>query len=194
MHDTTRRPIALNKMAAPIALALACLTLAGCSNSATNTSTSTTKGFAPSFTGTSASPRVWSGNGAGSMRRGTYKLGNPYTVAGRTYVPRNDPNYDRTGTASWYGDDFHGRLTANGEVFDMNRLTAAHPTLPLPSLVRVTNIENGRSLVVRVNDRGPFVHDRIIDLSRASANTLGFRTQGTARVRVQYVGPANLDG
>lgn len=128
------------------------------------------------------------------MRRGTYKLGNPYTVAGRTYVPRNDPNYDRTGTASWYGDDFHGRLTANGEVFDMNRLTAAHPTLPLPSLVRVTNVENGRSLVVRVNDRGPFLHNRIIDLSRASAKTLGFQHQGTARVRVQYVGPANLDG
>ncbi|MCH9808970.1 MAG: septal ring lytic transglycosylase RlpA family protein [Alphaproteobacteria bacterium] len=156
------------------------------------TTTPQTRGFAPSFTGTAASPRV--GTKTRRARRGTYKVGKPYTVAGKTYYPRHDPNYDRTGTASWYGDDFHGRLTSNGEVFDMHRLTAAHPTLPLPSRVRVTNLDNGRSLVVRVNDRGPFVHNRIIDLSRASAKTLGFQHKGTARVRVEYIGPANLGG
>ena len=152
------------------------------------------RGFSPSFTGTEASPRVW-GSGSGTKtRRGVYKLGNPYQVAGKTYVPRHDPRYDRTGTASWYGDDFHGRLTSNGEVFDMHKISAAHPTLPLPSLVRVTNLDNGRSVVLRVNDRGPFVHDRIIDLSRAAADRLGFRLKGTANVRVTYVGPANLGG
>lgn len=179
----------LGKIAARCALVLATLALASCSNSGGERSS----GFSPSFTGTQASPRVWSG-GAVQPRRGVYKLGNPYRVAGRTYVPRHDPGYDRTGIASWYGDDFHGRLTSNGEVFDMHRITAAHPTLPLPSMVRVTNLENGRSLVMRVNDRGPFVHDRIIDLSRAAADRLGFRRQGTAKVRVTYVGRADLDG
>ena len=168
-----------------IAIAVA-LSAAGCST------TSVSSGFPPSYTGTNASPRVWSGSGHVPTRRGTYKLGKPYKVAGRTYVPRHDPYYDRTGTASWYGDDFHGRLTSNGEVFDMHRPTAAHPTLPLPSLVRVTNLENGRSAVLRVNDRGPFVANRIIDLSRAAADKLGFRRQGTARVRVTYVGSASL--
>jgi peptidoglycan lytic transglycosylase len=162
------------------------LSVAGCSN------TSVSSGFPPSYTGTSASPRVWNGNGHTPTRRGTYKIGKPYKVAGRTYVPQHDPYYDRTGTASWYGDDFHGRLTSNGEVFNMHRPTAAHPTLPLPSLVRVTNLENGRSAVLRVNDRGPFVANRIIDLSRAAADKLGFRRQGTARVRVTYVGSASL--
>ena len=168
-------------------LALA-LSVAGCS------SPSVSSGFPPSYTGTSASPRVWSGLGKVPTRRGTYKVGKPYKVAGRTYVPRHDPNYDRTGIASWYGDDFHGRLTSNGEVFDMHRPTAAHPTLPMPSLVRVTNLENGRSAILRVNDRGPFVSNRIIDLSRAAAEKLGFRRQGVARVRVTYVGSASLGG
>jgi rare lipoprotein A len=115
-------------------------------------------------------------------------------VAGRTFVPRHEPDYDRIGIASWYGDDFHGRLTANGEIYDMHRLTAAHPTLPLPSLVRVTNLDNGHSLVVRVNDRGPFVKDRIIDLSKASARYLGIAHRGTGRVRVTYLGPADRAG
>ncbi|WP_411820357.1 septal ring lytic transglycosylase RlpA family protein [Hyphococcus formosus] len=121
-----------------------------------------------------------------------YKVGNPYKVAGRWYHPKEDPNYDRVGTASWYGEQFHGRLTANGEIFDMNLLSAAHTTLPLPSMVEVTNLENGRSVVVRLNDRGPFVGDRIIDMSRAAARKLGFEHQGTAKVRVRYAGRAPL--
>lgn len=122
-----------------------------------------------------------------------YKLGEPYKIAGRWYAPREDKRYDRVGVASWYGKDFHGRLTANGEIFDMNRLSAAHPTLPLPSMVEVRNLENGRRAIVRVNDRGPFAEDRLIDLSRAAARALGFEGQGLARVRVRYVGPASLE-
>lgn len=121
-------------------------------------------------------------------------VGQPYVVAGRTYVPREDPTYARTGVASWYGADFHGQLTANGERYDMTALTAAHPTLPLPSYVRVTNLQNGASLVVRVNDRGPFVASRIIDVSAQTALLLGFHEAGTASVRVEYVGRAGLEG
>ena len=118
---------------------------------------------------------------------GVYKLGRPYAVNGRWYRPRFDPTYEAVGIASWYGVPFHGRRTANGEIFDRNRLTAAHPTLPLPSLVEVTNLETGRSLVVRVNDRGPFVDGRLIDLSEAAARELGFREKGLARVRVRFL-------
>lgn len=125
---------------------------------------------------------------------GVYKVGDSYKVAGRTYTPRVDPDYNKTGIASWYGRDFNGLRTANGEIFDMNALTAAHKTLPLPSYVRVTNLENGRTLVVRVNDRGPFARGRIIDLSRRSAQLLGFRSQGTARVRVRVVAPPSDGG
>jgi len=120
---------------------------------------------------------------------GEAKVGKPYKVAGRWYHPRFDPYYDRTGIASWYGRKFHGRRTANGERFNMRALTAAHPTLPLPSYVRVTNLENGRWVILRVNDRGPFVRGRIIDVSYEAARLLGFVKQGTARVRVQVVGP-----
>lgn len=119
-----------------------------------------------------------------------YAVGAPYRVKGRVYVPRANPGYDRTGTASWYGRAFHGRRTANGERFNMNAMTAAHPTLPLSTLVRVTNLDNGRSVTVRVNDRGPFARGRIIDLSRAGARALGFEARGTARVRVSVVAPA----
>lgn len=125
---------------------------------------------------------------------GKYHVGKPYSVAGTTFHPREDPNYNRVGHASWYGDLFHGRYTANGEIYDMDRLSAAHPTLPLPSYARVSNLNNGRSIVVRVNDRGPFSNDRIIDLSRASAEVLGFRRKGTAVVRVTYLGRAPLNG
>lgn len=125
--------------------------------------------------------------------KGVYKVGNPYQVNGVWYTPKEDPNYDETGIASWYGAEFHGKPTANGEIFDMNELTAAHKTLPMPIFARVTNLENGRSIIVRVNDRGPFANSRIIDLSRRSAQLLGFEAQGTARVRVQYVGPASGD-
>ncbi len=115
---------------------------------------------------------------------------NPYQVAGKWYQPEHDPNYDREGVASWYGPRFHGRRTANGEVFDRTGLTAAHPTLPLPSYVRVTNTANDRSIVVRVNDRGPFSRSRLIDVSERTADLLGFKGAGMAPVRVQYVGRA----
>lgn len=109
----------------------------------------------------------------------------PYTINNVRYVPQDDPNYDQTGLASWYGEPFHGRLTATGEIYDMNQVSAAHKTLPLPTTVEVTNLENGRVLTVRVNDRGPFVDGRIIDLSRRAAQLLGFEKQGVARVRVR---------
>lgn len=125
---------------------------------------------------------------------GYQKLGEPYRIAGKLYVPQRDPNYDETGVASWYGRQFHGRLTANGERFDMNSLSAAHPTMPLPAYARVTNLANGRSVIVRVNDRGPFAHNRLIDLSKKTASVLDFRDNGTARVRVQFVGDAPLHG
>ena len=122
-----------------------------------------------------------------AVSSGTYKLGNPYQIGGVWYYPKEEWDYTETGIASWYGPGFHGLSTANGEVFDENDVTAAHRTLPLPSVVRVTNLSNGRSLVVRVNDRGPFAHGRIIDLSRRSAQLLGMEAQGTAKVRVEVM-------
>lgn len=128
----------------------------------------------------------------GDQTLGRYKVGDPYQVDGRWYVPAEQPDYDEVGMASWYGDAFHAKATANGELFDMTALSAAHKTLPLPSIVEVTNLGNGRRIRVRVNDRGPFVDGRILDLSRAAANELGFAGQGLARVRVRYIGPAPL--
>lgn len=152
----------------------------------------------PAFTeaeyGVSTSPRVTAHRGTLRKGGGTFKLGRPYKVAGRWYVPREDPNYDSTGIGSWYGDDFHGRKTANGELFDMHALTAAHPTLPMPSYAYVTNLDNGRTILVRINDRGPYVAGRIIDLSHTSASALGYAGQGRARVRVRYAGRAPLNG
>ncbi|MCE2517933.1 MAG: septal ring lytic transglycosylase RlpA family protein [Alphaproteobacteria bacterium] len=121
-----------------------------------------------------------------------YKIGNPYEVKGIWYYPERNLNYDETGIASWYGDEFAGKLTANGEIFDPEVVSAAHKTLPMPSAVRVINLENGRSLVVRINDRGPFVSGRIIDLSREAARLLGFKKQGIARVRVQILAEESL--
>ncbi|MDX2277160.1 MAG: septal ring lytic transglycosylase RlpA family protein [Hyphomonadaceae bacterium] len=118
------------------------------------------------------------------------RVGPPYQANGRWYVPTAEPGYEQTGVASWYGPQFHGQRTASGEVFDQEALTAAHPTLPIPSLVQVTNLENGREIIVRVNDRGPFIGERLIDLSRRSAEVLGFEQQGQAQVRVRYLGPA----
>ena len=120
------------------------------------------------------------------------KVGSPYEINGRWYYPKDDPHYEAVGVASWYGEQFHGRRTANGEIFDEDRLSAAHTTLPLPSLVEVRNLENGRTIVVRVNDRGPFAGERLIDLSRAAAEALGFRNKGLARVKVRYLGRADL--
>lgn len=144
--------------------------------------------------GVSSSPRVVDFNEAVPKGGGTYRVGKPYVVAGRTYVPEEDPNYRAEGLASWYGDAFHGRLTANGEVFDMTSLTAAHPTLPLPSYARVTNVANGKSVIVRVNDRGPYHGNRLIDVSNTAAKLLEFRENGIGRVRVEYVGRAPLEG
>ena len=123
---------------------------------------------------------------------GIYKVGKPYKIAGEWYYPRENTKYDNIGIASWYGPKFQGRRTANGEIFDMNLLTAAHPTLPMPVMVQVTNLENGRSMKLRVNDRGPFKKNREIDMSRRAAEILGFKDKGTARVRVKYLHRAPL--
>lgn len=144
--------------------------------------------------GVSASPRVVAFGQPVPKGGGTYRVGKAYKVAGRTYVPNEDTKYKAEGLASWYGDDFHGRLTANGEVFDMHSIAAAHPTLPMPCYVRVTNLGNGNSMVVRVNDRGPYHGNRVIDVSQRAADLLGFKNRGTARVRVEYVGRAPLEG
>ncbi|PWC66148.1 hypothetical protein TSH58_20030 [Azospirillum sp. TSH58] len=124
---------------------------------------------------------------SGLPRSGVYKVGKPYQVNGVWYYPAEDYSYSETGIASWYGPGFHQKVTANGEVYDQNELTAAHKTLPMPSLVRVTNLDNGRSLVVRINDRGPYANGRIIDMSRRGAQLLGFEGTGTAKVRVQIL-------
>jgi len=167
--------------------------LASCSFVPQTITTASKEHFSPEKYG-AASPKVVASNWSVPKGGGHYMVGRPYRVAGKTYIPRDNPRYSKVGLASWYGSAFHGRLTANGEVYDVNGLTAAHPTLPLPSYVRVTNLENGRSLVVRVNDRGPFAHDRLIDVSARAATLLGFRQEGTAKVRVDFVGPARMDG
>lgn len=135
----------------------------------------------------------YQGSGDVPWGGGRYHVGKPYQVAGRWFTPKEQPNYDKKGLASWYGEAFHRRKTANGEFFDMDRLTAAHATLPLPSYVKVTNLENGREAVLRVNDRGPFVDTRVIDVSKQAAKVLDFKHQGTVKVRVQYIGPAPLN-
>lgn len=144
--------------------------------------------------GVKSSPRVVEYGQPVPKGGGKYRVGDPYVINGRSYVPREVSAYRAEGHASWYGLDFHGRLTANGEVYDIHGISAAHPTLPLPSYVRVTNLENRRSLVVRVNDRGPFYEGRLIDVSVRAAKLLGFYDKGVARVRVEYLGRASLNG
>jgi len=165
-----------------------CLVLANCASSDKFASR-----VDPKY-GVSSSPRVVAFGDPVPKGGGTYRIGKPYTVAGRVYVPEENPNYHAEGMASWYGDDFHGRLTANGEVFDMTSLTAAHPTLPIPSYARVTNLRNGKSLIVRINDRGPYHGNRLIDVSNKAAELLEFKSHGVAKVRVEYVGRAPLEG
>jgi peptidoglycan lytic transglycosylase len=140
------------------------------------------------------SPRVVSTGQPVPKGGGRYKIGDPYQVDGQWFTPREEASYDRTGVSSYYSQDFHGRRTANGEVFDMWALSAAHPTLPLPSYVYVTNLSNGRTLLLRVNDRGPYAKDRVIDVSLAAARYLGFETRGTSTVRVRYAGQAPISG
>ena len=128
-----------------------------------------------------------------SAKGSSYKIGKPYKIRGQWYYPAEDYGYSEVGTASWYGEDFHAKYTANGEVYNMHTLTAAHRTLPLPSIVRVTNLEKGRSLVLRVNDRGPFAKNRIIDISKRGAQLLGFQNKGTAKVRVEIMAEESKD-
>jgi rare lipoprotein A len=177
--------ILLARSAAAVA---ACLVLANCASSGKFASR-----VDPRY-GVSSSPRVVAFGEPVPKGGGTYRIGKPYTVAGRVYVPEEDTEYREEGLASWYGDDFHGRLTANGEVFDMASLTAAHPTLPMPCYARVTNLSNGKSLIVRVNDRGPYHGNRLIDVSNKAAELLEFKGNGVAKVRVEYVGRAPLEG
>jgi|SRR5690554_6885656 len=149
--------------------------------------------FTSSEYGVGVSPRV-TNNPNPPKGGGRYQVGKPYTVRGKVYVPAEQPGYVATGEASWYGSDFHGRRTANGEIFSANAITGAHPTLPLPSYVRVTNQANGRSVVVRVNDRGPYMPGRIMDLSHRAASMLGYVNNGHAQIQAEYVGPAPLEG
>ena len=118
---------------------------------------------------------------------GIFKIGNPYEIFGVSYVPQNYEDFEEVGIASWYGPDFHGKTTANGEIYDSGQMTAAHRTLPLPSLVRVTNLKNGKSAIVRINDRGPFAKNRVIDVSERAAEVLGFKDSGTTDVKVELL-------
>src|SRR6201998_3612174 len=177
---------AFGRRRGPAAVA-ACLVLANCASS------SMSSRIDPKY-GVSSSPRVVELGDPVPKGGGTYRVGKPYMVAGRIYVPEEDVHYREEGLASWYGEDFHGRLTANGEVFDMGSLSAAHPTLPMPCYVRVTNLSNGKSLIVRVNDRGPYHGNRVMDVSSRAAELLEFKSNGVARVRVEYVGLPPLEG
>src|SRR5664279_1689100 len=183
-----RRPDQMFLMARGAVAVAACLVLGNCASSGKFA------GRVDPRYGVSSSPRVVAFGEPVPKGGGTYRVGKPYTVGGRVYVPEEDVNYREEGLASWYGDDFHGRLTANGEVFDMGSLTAAHPTLPMPCYARVTNLSNGKSLIVRVNDRGPYHGNRLIDVSNKAAELLEFKGNGVARVRVEYVGRAPLEG
>jgi rare lipoprotein A len=182
-----RRSDPVFRAARGAAAVAACLVLANCASGNLSSRVD------PKY-GVSSSPRVVALGDPVPKGGGTYRVGKPYTVGGRVYVPEEDINYREEGLASWYGDDFHGRLTANGEVFDMASLSAAHPTLPMPCYARVTNLSNGKSLIVRVNDRGPYHGNRLMDVSSRAAELLEFRGNGVARVRVEYVGRAPLEG
>ncbi|MGV6872486.1 septal ring lytic transglycosylase RlpA family protein [Pseudochelatococcus sp. B33] len=179
-----------------LAVSLLALGLANCSSAPRTTGAASPAASAkvdPKY-GVKPSPRVVASGSKVPKGGGRAMVGKPYVVAGKRFTPRENDNYVAVGTASWYGSAFHGRKTANGEVFDKYSFAAAHPTLPLPSYVRVTNLSNQRSMIVRVNDRGPFHGNRLIDLSRNAAEALDFHRQGTARVKVEYVGRASLGG
>lgn len=180
-------------------VAVVCAGMASCASTSNTTTAKKSKPrskeyFAESEYGVKASPRVVADGQPVPKGGGRYMVGNPYEVKGKVYVPKEDPNYNKSGLASWYGSAFHGRYTANGEVYDSEHLSAAHPTFPLPSYARVTNTDTGSSVIVRVNDRGPFHPGRIIDVSDKTAELLDFKRVGTAHVNVQYVGKADLSG
>jgi rare lipoprotein A len=174
-----------------VAVSAVVVSACGASSPATNSSGLTT----PQATLRPMYPPVFGSDARTFRKGGGYrKLGAPYQIGGHWYYPAENPGYDETGTASWYGTKVHGKPTANNEIFDANALTAAHPTLPLPSYLEVTNLANGRKLVVRLNDRGPFLKNRIVDLSYGAAKLLGYVQQGTTQTRVRYLGPAPLNG
>jgi len=177
-----------------ITVPLFCAGLAACTTTKSDQAEINTKTkFSSADYGVEASPRVTTEK---TVRAGggRYQLGDAYKVAGKWYTPAENPDYDKVGMASWYGPNFHGRLTANGEIYNQYSLSAAHPTMPLPSYARVTNEQSGDSVIVRVNDRGPFAPGRIIDLSSEAAGLLHMKQDGVAKVRVQFVGLAPLDG
>jgi rare lipoprotein A len=176
--------------------ALAGLALAGCAQQPTRVYShrNTHEHFAEGKYYGKASARVVADGEPVPRGGGQYLVGHPYTIAGRTYYPGENDSYSAVGMASWYGDAFHGRKTANGEVYDMRALSAAHPTMPLPSYARVTNLSNGYSVIVRVNDRGPYHGGRVMDVSSRVADVLDFKGAGTAKIKVDYVGRAPLDG
>jgi rare lipoprotein A len=177
-----------------IALAGGAMGLGGCAQQPQlQRISANSKEYFPSSKYGPASPRVVADGEPVPRGGGAYFVGKPYSVAGHTYYP-SEKRYAAVGLASWYGDAFHGRRTANGEVYDRDGITAAHPTMPLPCYARVTNLYNHRSIIVRVNDRGPFAANRIMDVSRKTAEALDFRGGGTAKVKVEYVGTASLDG
>ncbi|MEP3047799.1 MAG: septal ring lytic transglycosylase RlpA family protein [Roseibium sp.] len=168
---------------------LAAISVAACSSAPEQKSK-----FSPKKYGVKGSPKVVASGKPVPKGGGRAVVGKKYKIAGKWYYPKREPNYKKTGLASWYGPTFHGRKTANGEIFDRNALTAAHTTMPLPSYARVTNTNNGRSMIVRVNDRGPFHGNRVIDLSERVATMLGTKDQGVGKVKVEYIGDAPLHG
>jgi len=190
--NATRFGLSLRLLTIP----LVCAGLAACATTtaAPKKKVRSKEFFAESEYGVKASPRVVEEGQPVPKGGGRYQLGKAYQVRGKWYQPKEEPGYNKTGLASWYGSAFHGRRTANGEVYDRYHLSAAHPTFPLPSYARVTNLENGTSVIVRVNDRGPYHEGRVIDVSSKTADLLDMKRTGTAKVRVQYVGKAPLEG
>jgi rare lipoprotein A len=175
------------------ALTSAVATLIGCAQNPTPRHVASREHFSSKIYG-QASPRVVADGQPIPRGGGVYLVGHAYKIAGHTYVPRENDGYTAVGMASWYGDAFQGRRTANGEVYDKESISAAHPTMPLPSYARVTNLGNGHSIIVRVNDRGPYHGGRVMDVSSRVADALDFKGAGTARVKVEYVGQAPLEG
>ena len=176
-------------------LGLGALGLGGCAQQPQQVAAATghSKEYFPSSVYGAASRRVIADGQPVPRGGGQYLVGKPYTIAGQTYYP-SERRVTQVGLASWYGDAFHGRLTANGEIYDRDSFTAAHPTMPLPSYARVTNLRNNTSMIVRVNDRGPYHSNRVMDVSRRVADALDIRRTGTAKVKVEWVARASLAG
>lgn len=194
MIKTPARPFALLRAKAGSLAALAgALAMAGCAQAPQQQARHHGKEYFPESIYGRASARVIADGEAVPKGGGQYLVGNPYTVAGKTYVP-SERKFSGVGLASWYGDAFHGRRTANGEIYDRDGITAAHPTMPLPSYARVTNLRNQRSIIVRVNDRGPYHANRVMDLSARAAEALEYKSIGTTKIKVEYVGRAALSG